>query len=282
VYLVLLSRQNDEFQNATTRSSLHHRSHSLNAVLAALQACQQQAPNPSQAALTTLLDRLRDWQNQDPNEYAKRGSNMGIAYRLWMEAKQRLRNIFHVAYPGRNPNEPAHCPGDTVLGFYVPAAAGNPHMEICHGFSYRWLIAAGKLQEQGVAAHQPTFNADNMVGILFPPRNTGHPLPAKPRGHHRVRRNGALQVRPGDLIGFFAVDHREQIQFAHSLICKTNTRWFGANNAGCFGTVTGRTEVDPTRVRAGNTDYGWDVNGGNIWRTPTGTEYYVVYRRQFT
>ena len=92
--------------------------------------------------LQALYKAMHNWRTNEPKEFANRGGPDGVAYRLWMEAKQTLKNLFHRAFPESDPPKPATCPGDLILGIYVPEGEG--HTEICHGFAYRWVIAAGK------------------------------------------------------------------------------------------------------------------------------------------
>jgi hypothetical protein len=42
--------------------------------------------------LSDLLQALDGWRQHEPKEFASRGGTNGVAYRLWMEAKQVLRN----------------------------------------------------------------------------------------------------------------------------------------------------------------------------------------------
>ncbi len=149
-----------------------------------------------------------------------------------METRQFLRNEFlQVPYP-TDPPMPVGTLGDTILATYVPPGEG--HAEICHGFTYRWLVAKGKLPLRVAATGIVSFGAVASEAVLFPAGVAGYPS---------ARTGGALQVQTGDLIGMFTGQ-----ALSHSLIAETPTSWFSANNAGCFGTTTGRTRVDLTQA----------------------------------
>jgi hypothetical protein len=164
---------------------------------------------------------------------------------------------------------PGGCPGDTLLGVYVPEGEG--HVEICHAFAYRWFIAAGRMNENpNLPAVGGAYNANTVPPVLYPLGYAGYPA---------VRVGGAMQLQAGDVVAMFSgVPGAPAL--GHSLIAETATTWFSANNAGTFGVGTGRSRIDTTQnfgVFAGH-QVGW-VDAGNQWRRPDGIIVHVVYRR---
>lgn len=288
MYYVLLAAGNTDFVDSTKRRG-HFRSGRLKAVLAALTAVQGQ---PTRQGLHDLLGALHTWRHRDPDEYAARGVTNGVGYRLFMEAKQALCNNFGGVPVHFDPPEPANCPGTTLLGVYVPP---GPHNEICHNFAYRWAIAAGTMQAD--PARDPNsdagVNAGSMTPVLYPGANGLAGLPA-------ARRNGVVLLEPGDIVAMYTVAGNQTF-LGHSLIAKTSTTWFSANNVGTFGNVgTGRSEVDTlddfgvVPVQSKNQrdpitgeivgDKHYDVVGwtgdDNLWiRHADGEAVRVVYRR---
>jgi hypothetical protein len=268
MYKDMLVVNNKDFENAIDRGIMRHKTKRLHDVVKKLRNCQSNMNAPN---LTCLLNNLHAWRTTDPKEYNNRGGTRGVAYRLWMEAKQMLLNKFQGIAPHNDPPAPAAYPGDTILGTYVPPDRQNPQMEICHGFTYRWLIARGNINETISAANSP-FN-DGMENILFPGGRDAY---------QPARAGGVLQVQPGDLVGFFATEPQEPQQFAHSLIVVDQNTWFGANNQGCFGLGTGRKKVNFVAQPWAEFQQGaagWQGNG-NRWLRPTGgNEMQIVYRR---
>jgi hypothetical protein len=194
-----------------------------------------------------------------------------------MEAKQLLRNRFATAYADHaDPPQPPDCPGTMLLGAYVPPGEGDA--EICHGFSYRWLVASGRMPiHPDVSPVGGNYNGHIMKPVFFP----------FPRPHYPpVRVARTLQVQAGDLIGFFDGPY-----LMHSLIAEDQTHWFGANNFGCFGSDAGRTRVDMTIqgsrwINADgrkNADNELLDDGGHVWRHfGQGGAVVAVYRRDFS
>lgn len=266
MYYVMLEPGNSDFVDGVTRAFPRFRSKRLDAVITALDAAQRNHTAPT---LRTLLTGMDTWSNQDPKEFANRGGTKGVAYRLWMEAKQALKDNFNQNFPGNNPQPPQNCPGTTLLGVYVPEGEGQ--MEICHGFAYRWAVAAGKIPEDLVitARRGTTYNGTNMMRVLYP-GGYNTLLPA--------RVGGMMQLQAGDIIALFTPPiHRGQgPALAHSLIAKTATTWFSANNAGTFGVGTGRTEINTTQNFGHGC--GW-LGNDDQFRTVTGNVAHVVYRR---
>jgi len=257
MYLDLLSAGNNGFETAINRSFPRFRSSRLSAVVTALQRVQA---SPIQLNMANLMHALHTWRTQDPNEWANRGGTNGVAYRLWMETKQRLRNATgYLPYPN-DPLLPGGCLGTTLLGTYVPPAPEGVG-EICHGFTYRWLVARGKLPETRPALGAG-WNGVVMAPVLFPNGvNT----------YAAARAGGVLQVQAGDLVGFYDPN---TLLLQHTVIVEGQNLWFGANNAGTFQKPIGRTQVNLNAVPMG---YAW-IDGGNQWQTPLGT-CDVVYRR---
>ena len=270
MYTQLLTRGNTEFATAVHRRGWNvHPTQALREVLTAVSQCQA---GLTQVNLGTLLTRLFTWRTNQRLEYQDRGVTNGVGYRLWMEAKQLLRNRFGRAYTDHaDPPEPAGCPGTMLMGTYVPPGEGQ--MEICHAFSYRWLVASGHLPGDGNPS--PTtgpFNGGAMRPILFP-----FPRPYYPP----VRVGGVLQVQAGDVIGFFDPQPANPAPLAHSLVAKDATHWYGANNLGCFGNALGRAEMDMNHYQGRWLDEAGHPDDRNRWQTPTGASLVVVYRRDF-
>lgn len=270
MYLVLLAPGNTEFKDTIRRKFPQSRSPRLEAVLAALTAVQGGLNLPK---LTTLNTALDDWQKKDPKEFTNRAGTNGAFYRLAMEVRQVALNHFNNKISTLAPIMPPDCPGDVLLDIYVPAGEG--HTEICHGFSYRWVVAAGKMEESAALSTKSgtAYNAESVVDVLYP---------GGFKSYQPARVNGVMQVQPGDLIGMFALPAKEAgvIALGHSLIAETQTTWFSANNAGTFATGTGRSRIDTTGTfeKFGKFQVGW-IDNGNQWRRPDGEVLHVVYRR---
>lgn len=261
MYYELLDPANTEFVDSIKRGFLRHRSARLDAVVTALGVAQN---NPNAGNLRTLLDRMTDWRRRDHNECENRGRTNAVGYRLWKEAKQGLRNISGVNYIVPDPATPLAYPGVTINGIHVPQAG---HMEICHGFAFRWAVAAGKLPPNPAmtglnASHQGV----NMLPLLFP--GGIHAYPA-------ARAHGNLLVQAGDIIGMFI-----GVELGHSLIAESPNLWFSANNVGSFGGLVGRSQVDVNAAYGvyGGQQCGW-VGAGNQWRRPDTQIATVIYRR---
>jgi hypothetical protein len=268
MYYVMLAPGNTEFVTAVQRGGLRFRTKRLDEVVAALEAAQKVRSAQTFAA---LLNALHVWRTNEPNEYANRGGTQGVAYRLWMETKQHLENRFNQNVNTPNPPMPGGCPGDTLLGVFVPPGEG--HTEICHGFAYRWFIAAGEMAENPVLpAVGGSYNALTVTPVLYPLGYAGYPA---------ARVGGVMQLQPGDVVAMFVLPAMGGAALlGHSLIAETPTTWFSANNAGTFGVGTGRSRIDTTQnfgVFAGN-QVGW-IGNGNQWMRPDGIVGTVVYRR---
>ncbi len=268
MYKVMLEQGDTEFVTGIDRGFLRHRTSRLSRVVEKLLAAQA---NLTAATLGDLLTALFAWRNNETIEYAGRGGTDGVAYRLWMEAKQMYMNRFHFNAPTPDPPIPPNCPGDVLLGVYVPPGEG--HVEICHGFAYRWAIAAGKIAEDpALSAKNGPFNADLVTPVLYPLGHAGYPA---------ARVAGAIMLRAGDIVAMFIVPPAHPPWgLGHSLIAVTPTTWFSANNAGTFGVGTGRSQIDTT-VNFGifmGHQVGW-VGTENRWMRPDGIQVDVVYRR---
>jgi hypothetical protein len=261
MYYELLLSTSTEFVHSIDRSFPRFRSARLDAVVTALGAAQN---NPSAVNLRTLLDRMSAWRLQHPNEFANRGGTNGVGYRLWMEARQGLRNIHQQRYPQFDPHPPGSYPGVTIDGIYVPQA--NP-MEICHGFTFRWAVAAGRLPPNPAMTGLGNHGGAVMGPVLFPLGAAAYPA---------ARVGGALQVQAGDIIGMFDA----ALQLGHSLIAESPNLWFSANNVGAFGGNVGRSRVDVNAAYGiyGGQQCGW-IGAGNQWRRPDNIVATVVYRR---
>lgn len=269
MYFDIITPGNNEFTQSVSRF-VGFKSTRLKNVISALETAQKV---PNAQSLLAVLNALQVWRNQDPNEFAARGNTNGVAYRLWMEAKQALQNRYHQAFPQPNPARPGGCPGVDLLGVYVPEAEG--HVEICHGFAYRWAIAAGKINEAPALparANIVGFNGPNSTPVLYPGGYAA--LPA-------ARAGGVINLIPGDIVAMFVVPPAPHPPaLGHSLIAETSTTWYSANNAGTFGVGTGRSRIDTTGNFGafGGNQVGW-VDGGNQWMRPDGHAVHVVYRR---
>lgn len=274
MYHELLDQYDTEFAELVGRSFPRYLTDALKSVLAALSTVQSNGVNDTD--LQALLNALHAWRTNEPTEFRNRGGSKGAAYRLWMEAKQFLKNGSQITFQQADPIMPADCPGDTVLGVYVPLAEGG--VEICHGFAYRWRIAAGVMAEAAnvKASGSPkrkqfSFNGDNMVNVLYPNGINTYP-PA--------RANGVMQVQPRDLIGMYQETAPNVFSLGHSLIAETPTRWMAANNAGTFGSGTDRTSVETAAPQPafGSHQPGW-VGNGNTWKRIDGVDVKVVLVR---
>lgn len=288
MYYAMLASGNTEFSAAVKRGVFHATSSKLSAVLTALEVAQRQKNG---ITLRGLLEALHNWRQHEAREYSQRGLVNGAAYRLWMETKQALRNRFNGGLHLQDPPIPAGCPGTTLLNVYVPPGA---HNEICHNFAYRWAIAAGKINEDPVrpATSDDNVNADTMTPVLYPLGLTHYPS---------ARVNGVLSILPGDIICMYTVANNGAAFLGHSLIAKTSSEWFSANNVGTFGNVgTGRSEINtndnfgvvPVQsknkidqitgqlIGSKHTDaVGW-TGDNNLWvRQADGESVHVVYRR---
>jgi hypothetical protein len=274
MYLELLFPNDTTFETAIGRSALRFRTKRLDTVVAKLNAAKA-ALNPM--SLWALYQALEDWRRHEPNEFANRGGTNGVAYRLWMETKQFLRNKFHKQTLTPDPAMPAGCPGVVLLGIYVPEGEG--HVEICHGFAYRWAIAAGKILETPTSPatkdRLPNASGATMDPLLYP----GGYASLQP-----VRVGGVMQIQAGDIVAMYvmpAAGHGAP-QLGHSLIAESQTVLFSANNAGTFGVGTGRSRIDTTQnfgtFGGGAIHSGW-VGNGHQWMRPDGAAVEVVFQR---
>jgi hypothetical protein len=258
MFLDMLKPNNTDFQDAV-HLTLGSKSNRLKAVITALEQCQAK---PTRDVLEGLLDAMDSWRTKEVREYAASAWKKGVFYRLWMETKQMLKNVYDLEpyWNQDDPPIPPFCPGSTTLGVYVPERQGL--MEICHGFAYRWLVAAGKLRETvSTDAGVYPFNGPNSL-FLYPGGVAGYPA---------ARVGGVVQLQAGDLVGMFI-----GINLGHSLIAVSATQWFAANNAGTFGTSTGRTMVDFNQGFPNGA--GWVGNGNQFQRVDHVTAD-VIYRR---
>jgi hypothetical protein len=256
----LLTSENTEFVRSVDRSFPRFRSSSLKAVVDALGQCQGML---SKQNLDKLKEALETWRKTDPKEFNVRGGTNGVAWRLWMEVKQFLQNKYETPALTPDPPMPHGCPGNVILGVYVPAC--EDHMEICHGFAYRWLVCAGKMKETVSAGKNRTaFNGTQSKPLLYPEGANSYPA---------ARADGKNQFQAGDLIGMFVGDF-----LCHSLIADTNHSFFSANNAGTFGLGTGRSRIDLDKLTQVN---GAWVDSGNQYKTFQGQIINVIYRRKF-
>ncbi len=260
MYHELLSAGNGEFVQRVGRQ-FGFKSTRLTNVIAAMEAAQK---IPGAQSLLALLNAMHVWRTQDPQEFANRGGTNGVAYRLWMEAKQALANRHHQAFPQPNPPMPLGCPGVTINGIYVPQAG---HMEICHGFAFRWAVAAGKLPpNQAMTGPDAVHNGPNMLPLLYPGGAAAFPA---------ARAGGMLQVQAGDIVGMFL-----GAALGHSLIAESPNLWFSANNVGSFGGSVGRSQINVNAAFGMFMGHqcGW-VGHGNQWRRPENVIVNVIYRR---
>jgi hypothetical protein len=270
MYLDLLAPTNTEFVAAIDRSFPRFRSKKLDQVVAALQAAKVFV---SATTLAAVITTLHQWRIGEPKEFANRGGTAGVAFRLWMEAKQLIRNRFGQMIAYADPQMPPLCPGVMLLNVYVPEAEG--HIEICHGFAYRWAIASGMIQESPHlrAAKSTAYNAQSVPPALYPLGSANYPA---------ARVGGAMQLHPGDIVAMFT---RPPPQgglpaLGHSLVAETPTIWFSANNAGTFGVGTGRSRINTAQPFGifGGHQVGW-IGATNQWRRPDGIIMDVIYRR---
>jgi hypothetical protein len=275
MYLELIAANDTTFETAINRPFPRMRTKRLDTVVSKLKAAQG-APNPM--TLWALYQAMEDWKSNEPSEFSGRGATNAVAYRLWMEMKQYLQNKFHKRITTNDPPMPAGCPGDVILGTYVPE---GEHMGICHGFAYRWAIAAGKITENLAAPARnymlPNANGPTMDPILYP----GSHAALQP-----ARVGGVLQLQPGDLVAMYVVPVAGAPagtlpQLGHSMVVENpTTTWFSANNAGTFGVGTGRLRINTVQnfgVVAGH-QIGW-VGNGNQWMRPDGVAVDVMFRR---
>jgi hypothetical protein len=278
MYLELLDPADNTFETSIARSPLRFRSKRLDTVVDKLNEAQA-ALNPM--SLWALYLALADWRAKEPNEWASRGGTNGVAYRLWMETKQFLKNKFHKQTPTPDPMMPVGCPGTLLLGIFVPDGEG--HIEICHGFAYRWAIASGKILETPTvpATHGriPDASGAAMDPILYPAAGGN---PASHAGLQPARVGGAMQLQAGDIVAMYVMPAGGPgaPQLGHSLIAESPTVLYSANNAGTFGVGTGRSRIDTTGAFPviGATHTGW-VGAGNQWMRPDGVAVDVMYRR---
>ena len=261
MYYELLDPANTEFVTSINRRFPRYRTARLDAVVLALGVAKN---NPNAVNLRTLLDRMTVWRLREPKEFGNRGGTNGVGYRLWKEAKQGLRNIHHQGYLQFDPNPPPAYPGVTINGIYVPQAG---HMEICHGFAFRWAVAAGKLAPNpAMTGPNAAHNGAIMLPLLYPGGGGAYPA---------ARAGGVLQVQAGDIVGMFL-----GADLGHSLIAESPNLWFSANNVGSFGGGVGRSQIDVNGafgIFLGQ-QCGW-VGAGNQWRRPDNAIVDVIYRR---
>jgi hypothetical protein len=268
MFLDMLKPDNTEFQREVAEPKPSKR---LQTVLDNLQGCQVRLQDNrlGDVHLKALLTALDKWRTREGSEYTERGDRQGVAYRLWMETKQLLKNSCQqVPYPN-DPPMPTDCPGSTTLGVYVPQVQRRDS-EICHAFAYRWLVASGKLSERVYDPRSGAWGPGDSL-FLYPHR----PYP-------RARAGGRVMVWPGDLVGMF-----DNGVLTHSLIAITETQWFAVNNSGTFGDFTpGRTLIDFTlgfpaigQVGAGGWQVGWVGADNQFTRCADGHVVDVIYRR---
>jgi hypothetical protein len=265
----LLRHGNTTFVDSTLRGSFHTKSNRLKAVISALHEAQnEQLPHK----FHLLLGAIDRWRQNDPNEFQIRGNVNGVSYRLWMESKQALKNLNGLVFPAPDPIMPNGCPGNELLGVYVPDYDGQ--MEICHAFAYRWAIAAGKITENGnISAINGPFNGAAIDNALYPNGYAAYPA---------ARLNGIVQLIPGDIIAMYTIAQGQPPALGHSLIAIDANRWFAANNAGTFGVATGRTEVNllvHPNPNFGGLQRGWIDNGNELRRVMDDNTVRVVYMR---
>ena len=179
MYKVLLRLGDVEFETKISLNVFHRRHEKLQTVLEMLGAAQH---GGSQLALSNLMAALHNWRSEEGDDYRARGEREGIAYRLWMEAKQVMRNAYGQDTNRRwtDPPMPPGCPGTLLMDIYVPPAP-DADQEVCHAFAYRWAIAAGKLPENPafLAAGTLSFNGQNAAPILYPLDSTTIPAPGR-------------------------------------------------------------------------------------------------------
>jgi hypothetical protein len=85
--MALLDAKNEEFKTSVTRGPLHYKSRRLEKVLTGLLACQQDSTDVDK--LKYLLKRLTRWQQENPKEFAVRGSKCDLL-RAEINTKIRL------------------------------------------------------------------------------------------------------------------------------------------------------------------------------------------------
>jgi hypothetical protein len=156
-----------------------------------------------------------------------------------------------------------------VFGTHIPDHH-SPQTEICHSFVYRWLIASGVF-----TGNYPDplveYNGIQAKSLLW--QFTGNP----------ARINDVIQVRPGDIVGFW-----DGPWLMHSMIAITSTSWIGSNNGGCFSdNRIGRIEIQNINslLFDGNVrNYGW-IGSENQWHSVNGATLTVTHmqpiRRHF-
>jgi hypothetical protein len=288
MFLDMLKPNNTEFQEAVDKF-IGLKSKRLKEVITALEKCQQAGSKskwPGQLEVAGLLGALSDWRTKERHEYKTRGGKHGVAYRLWMEAKQLIRNVWGTGKlldDDDDPPIPDDCPGTTLLGVYVPEGEEIKTREICHGFAYRWLVAAGKLRET-IPAGKGLSTFNNQSSLFLYPGGVG--------AYPAARVGGVVQLQPGDLVGMFL-----QGELGHSLIAVTPMHWFASNNAGTFGVGVGRTLIDfnqgfpqmgggPAKMVDGELvpgvpvyQPGWTGTENKFKRVTDGVDVDVIYRR---
>jgi hypothetical protein len=267
MYKVLLRPGDAEFESRISLNVFHRRNDKLRTVLDMLQAAQR---NCSQLALSNLMAALYNWRNEERDDYRARGEKEGIAYRLWMEAKQWMRNVYRQDTTVRwaDPPMPPGCPGSFLVNTFVPSAPEGDQ-EVCHAFAYRWAIAAGKIQENPAfpAAGRIAFNFQNAAPVLYPLGLTHYPS---------ARSHGVMSLMAGDIVAMYETLANHAVVLGHSLIAVTPTDWFGANNVQTFGKAPGRTSVTTLAYAAPS---GW-IGSENEWRRVADPGIArVVYRR---
>ena len=174
-----------------------------------------------------------------------------------------------------------------VLGTQIPDAP-VPHVEICHTFVYRWLIASGIYSGN----YSPSFpnpqecelNGATAKPLLFPvisghDARRIHPTPPWVKTKPRYYLNG-VKVERGSIVGFW-----NGANLSHSMIAITPSSWIGVNNQGCFGVGMGRKTVnDVPHFSVRTHRCGW-LDSGNVWMTPFNQQLTVTYlkprRRRF-
>lgn len=267
MYFEMLANGDTEFAEAVRRGALRWKTRRLDNVVLAVQAAQL-APNA--ANLNALLNSMHVWRTREPDEFANRGGTRGVAYRLWMEAKQALHNNHGQVFPQPDPLMPPLCPGVVLNGIYVPEGEG--HAEICHGFAYRWAVAAGKMPLN------PALPARKNYGVFNPANSTPVLYPAGYAAYLPARVNGVMQTQPGAIVGMFLVVPPQLPELKHSLIAETASAWYSANNVGSFGVGTGRSRIDTAGAFPlyGEHQVGW-VEGGARWRRPDGVVLEVIH-----
>lgn len=268
MYRVMLARGNADFVTGINRGFGRFRSARLNEVVQLLERAQAQN-SLDRPTLTGVLNALYQWRIGDPRDYADRGGTNGVAYRLWMETKQMLRNLFHAPAPANDPPMPQNFPVNIVLGVYVPPGEG--HGEICHAFAYRWAVAAGRIREHPDFPARNAIPTDDVPRVLYPLGYAHYPA---------ARAGGVIALQPGDIVAMFAVRPNHPPALGHSLIALAPpTTWFSANNAGTFGVGTGRSEINTLlNFSIEHHPVGW-VGDGNQWMRPDDEAVHVVYRR---